>query len=1006
MIHLKYIALLPYFLSRSILQGMHTIHTLVSNSYSNMLEKSIITACNILQERIVAVLFIALALFSLSLNTQGIAGDSPDVSRFTEKIENTEELRTLHVRGDRNYPPFEFINDQGRPDGFNVDIINALADAMGLKIKIDLGPWDEVVSQLEKKKIDALIGMFQTKERDKKYDFTIPHFIASYAVFVRNDSAIRSFDDVKNKKIIVQRSDLGHEYLKENNITQNIIEKKDWPDVLKSLAKGEGDCAIASRLQGTRLIQKLSITNIKAVGAPIIQSKYGLAVTKGDSTLLAILNEGLSIIKNTGKYDAIYNKWFGVYEERSLSFVRVLRYLVWIILPLLALTIAGFIWSWTLKKQVNLRILDLYNELHERKRVEEALRTTNELLSLFIKHSPIYAFIKEVTPTESLTLNASDNYLDMIGISGSEMTGKTMHELFPPEFAAKMTADDWRVASGGEILRLDEDFNGRNYRTIKFPILLGKKTLLAGYTIDITERKRTEDELRRRENQMQKIFEILPIGLWFTDKDGTLLRGNPMGMKIWGTEPNVPISNYSVFQAWRLPSREQVKPDEWALAKTIREGVTIVDELLEIESFDGKRKIILNYSTPVLDENGTIEGAIVVNLDISDRKTLEDNLLQAQKMESIGRLAGGVAHDFNNMLGVILGYSEIALEQAEKDGPVHSALQEIQRAGRRSADLTRQLLAFARKQTVTPKVLDLNKTVENMLNMLQRLIGEDIDLSWQPGKNLELIKIDPSQIDQILANLCVNARDAIEYTGKITIETGNVVADETFRAEQAYFVPGDYVLLAVSDNGCGMDHETLSHLFEPFFTTKKVGEGTGLGLATTYGIVKQNNGFINVFSKPGQGSTFKIYLPRYVDKVRQTAEMVSSESVMSGHETILLVEDEPMILELSATMLKLLGYTVLTAGSPGEAIRLARENCGKIHLLMTDVVMPEMNGRDLARNLLSLYPDLKRLFMSGYTADVIAHHGVIDEGVNFIQKPFTRKDLSLKIREVFDQHPS
>jgi PAS domain S-box-containing protein len=1006
MIHLNYGDLLAKFsveASRKI-RIPSKIH--ISIIYSHMLEKSIKITYAILQARIVTVLIIALAFFSLSVSTESIAEDSPDIYRFTEKIENTVEHRTLHVRGDRNYPPYEFINDQGRPDGFNVDIINALADAMGLEIKIDLGPWDEVVLQLEMNKIDALIGMFQTKERDKKYDFTIPHFIASYAVFVRNGSAIHSFHDVKNKKIIVQRSDLGHEYLKENNITQNIIEKKDWSEVLKSLAKGEGDCAIVSRLQGTRLIQKLSITNIKAVGAPIIQSKYGLAVTKGDSTLLAILNEGLSILKNSGKYDAIYNKWFGVYEERSLSPATVLKYLVWIILPLLALAIAGFVWSWTLKKQVNLRILDLYNELHERQRVEEALRTTNELLSLFIKHSPIYTFIKEVTPTESRTLNASDNYLDMIGISGSEMTGKTMHELFPAEFAAKMTADDWRVASGGEILRLDEDLNGRNYRTIKFPILLGEKTLLAGYTIDITERKRTEEELRRRENQMQKIFEILPIGLWFADKNGTLLHGNPMGIKIWGTEPNVPISDYSVFKAWRLPSREPIQPDEWALAKTIREGVTIVDELLEIESFDGKRKIILNYSTPVLDDNGTIEGAIVVNLDISDRKTLEDKLLQAQKMESIGRLAGGVAHDFNNMLGVILGYSEIALEQVEKDRPVHSALQEIQRAGRRSADLTRQLLAFARKQTVTPKVLDLNRTVENMLNMLQRLMGEDVDLSWQPGKNLESIRIDPSQIDQILANLCVNARDAIEYTGKITIETGNVVIDETYRAEQAYFVPGEYVLLAVSDNGCGMDHETLSHLFEPFFTTKRVGEGTGLGLATTYGIVKQNNGFINVYSEPGQGTTFKIYLPRYVDKIRQTSGIVSAESVMSGHETILLVEDEPMILELSATMLKRLGYTVLTAGSPGEAIRLAQENDGEIHLLMTDVVMPEMNGRDLARNLLSLYPDLKRLFMSGYTANVIAHHGVIDEGVNFIQKPFTRKELSMKIREVFDQNPS
>ena len=413
-----------------------------------------------------------------------------------------------------------------------------------------------------------------------------------------------------------------------------------------------------------------------------------------------------------------------------------------------------------------------------------------------------------------------------------------------------------------------------------------------------------------------------------------------------------------------------------------------------------------------LDEPA-INGIIASVRDITERKRVEletrklhEQLTQAQKMESVGRLAGGVAHDFNNMLGVILGYAEMALEQVAENQPMYSALHGIQQAAQRSADLTRQLLAFARKQTVSPEVLDLNSTVATMLTMLNRLIGEDIDLTWLPGKNLAPVKMDPSQIDQVLANLCVNARDAIQDTGKIMIETDTVFVDETYSDKHAYFVPGEYVLLVVSDNGCGMDRETLSHLFEPFFTTKKIGDGTGLGLAMVYGIVKQNNGFINVYSELGKGTTFKIYLPIYAAKGRVVSKSVATKSSVSCHETILLVEDEPMILQVTALMLKRLGYQLLPASTPGEAIRLAQEHAGDIDLLMTDVVMPEMNGRELAKKLLSLYPNLKRLFMSGYTANVIAHHGVLEEGVNFLQKPFSMEDLAGKIREVLNQDPS
>lgn len=406
-----------------------------------------------------------------------------------------------------------------------------------------------------------------------------------------------------------------------------------------------------------------------------------------------------------------------------------------------------------------------------------------------------------------------------------------------------------------------------------------------------------------------------------------------------------------------------------------------------------------------------INGVIASVRDITERKKSEEEhaklqtqLTQSLKMESVGRLAGGMAHDFNNMLTVILGYTEMALARLDPGQPLHANLTDIHRAAERSAELTQQLLAFARKQTVAPQVLDLNQVVEGMLKMLRPLIGENIELTWLPGENSGLVRVDPSQIDQILANLCVNARDAIGDTGRISIETAPVALDAAACSlAHVDCVPGEYVRLSVNDNGCGMDAEILSHLFEPFFTTKATGKGTGLGLATVYGIVKQNNGCIQVDSEPGRGTAIKVFLPRHTVEGEQIVRTSIARPDVNGHETILLVEDEPMILEMSAMMLAQLGYVVLSAATPGEAIQLAREHAGAISLLMTDVVMPEMNGRTLAKHLIARYPELKCLFMSGYTADVIAFHGVLDEGVHFIQKPFTMPVLAAKIREVLDR---
>jgi len=382
----------------------------------------------------------------------------------------------------------------------------------------------------------------------------------------------------------------------------------------------------------------------------------------------------------------------------------------------------------------------------------------------------------------------------------------------------------------------------------------------------------------------------------------------------------------------------------------------------------------------------------------AEQRRLQDELIQAQKMESVGRLAGGVAHDFNNMLSIILGYADLAREQGTPNAVIRQALDQIIAAGERSADLTRQLLAFARRQTAEPKVIDLNETIENILKMLRRLMGEHVALEWKPADDLGKVRIDPTQVDQIVANLCVNARDAMEGGGRIVLETGERLLDDERCAENPNLLPGRYLMVAVNDDGTGMTPEVRTKIFEPYFSTKEEGKGTGLGLSTVYGIVHQNNGCIDVESAPGEGTTITVYLPRYDAEAVEGSHGPTRTETAQGGETILLVEDEPMTLQLGQRMLEALGYAVFAASGPAEALRIARRHCTEIALLVTDVVMPQMNGRELSEQVAAICPGIRTLYVSGYTADVIADDGVLREGVTLLSKPFSLGELAARVR--------
>ena len=653
-------------------------------------------------------------------------------------------------------------------------------------------------------------------------------------------------------------------------------------------------------------------------------------------------------------------------------------------------------------------ILSLFVDITEQKRVEEALRKSEKYFKALTESATDVLFI---VGADYIIKYATPSAEWVVGYSPDELIGKSAADLIYPDDLPRAVSDFQKALRTPDVpmfnklrvrrkdgLAIVMEGTGRNL--LSDPVIAG----LVMNVRDVTESYRSTEALKESEKKFRSIVDSAFDCILIIDLQGTILFLNNAALQTIKADSAGDLIGKNVIEFVAPESVEDVFRDFTEVANghdsylaqyylIDRQGNKIcVESIGKLINYEGQPATIVSIRD--LTQRNQAE---------EEKTKLQSQLLQAQKMESIGRLAGGVAHDFNNMLGVMRGHAEIAMSRLEKDHPVRVNLLQVLDAAERSANLTRQLLAFARQQTISPRVLELNDVVAGMLKLLKRLIGEDIVLAWMPGGDIWPVMIDPSQIDQLLANLCVNARDAIANGGKVIIETKNVHLDEDYCTDQAGCIPGDYVLLSVSDTGSGMDKETQAKIFEPFFTTKEIGRGTGLGLATVYGIVKQNKGFINVYSEPGMGTTFKIYIPSCKDQVGADLEQEKPRPAAGGHETILVVEDEPSLLDLTRMMLEVKGYQVLTAGSPGEAIQLAKEHGGGIHLLLTDVVMPGMNGRDLEHEIRSLLPGIQSLFMSGYTADVIAHHGVLEEGVHFIQKPMSVENLAAKVREVLDK---
>jgi PAS domain S-box-containing protein len=887
-----------------------------------------------------------------------------------KKRPQTNPVPVFEVNCDRDFPPFEFVKN-GLPAGFTVELIQALAKEANFNVHIVPGPGAEIRRNLGQGKTDLLLGLSENQARDFSTNLVLCHSLVFHDLFIPANSAFTTLKSLRNKRIGVQQGDIMHEYLLREGITRRIVTVRDARELLRKLSAPEIDAALMVRFQGLYLLRQLHISNIQAAGMILEPQRFAFAVPQGNRALLKRLNHGLTLLKYNGHFNAIYEKLFGLYYEHNVW--KNSRLFLIILLILILLLLVSSIWTISLRNEVE--------------------RQTQELRQI-IDLVPHLIFVMDL---KGQFIIANATVAKMFGKRVQDIMGKQPADLNPQVHAHVLfSPPDETTLKLGQAVSIPEsnvvlpDGSIRILQIAKIPFRLAtpKKKAVLTVAVDITDLKSAESALWESFRFNQEIISNAGEGIIVYDRSLHYVVWNRFMEKITGLPAEAVLGRQARELFPHLQEQGIVQLLERALrGETCRSG----EVKFRVPSNNRSGWVSGTY-VPHHNTAGEIIGVIGVIHDVSARKHLEAQLQQSQKMEAIGHLTGSIAHDFNNLLTPILGYADFSLMQLPPESKLRSQIQAIQDAAERAAALTKQLLAFSLKQVLNLNIVNLNTEIEGFRPMLKSLLGETIEINLSLDSKLEKIKADASQIHQILLNLAINARDAMPRGGKLTFKTSRSTITETQTNRQSGVPVGDYVQLSVTDTGTGMSAEIMSRIFEPFFTTKQPGHGTGLGLATVYGIVKQHGGFIFPASQPGQGTTFTLFFPPAPDVLISGKNSVEqnplTESPPQGNETILLVEDEDSVRGLACEILTSHGYTVLAANNVSQALALCEQHGHMIRLLLTDVIMPGMNGKQLFALLKRKHPHLQVLYMSGYPEDIIVHEGILEENTRLLSKPF------------------
>lgn len=950
------------------------------------------------------------------------------------------------VGGDRNFPPYEYLDSLGNPTGMNVEIVRAIAAEVGMDIDVRLGDWSSVLNRMESGAIDAISGMFYSPGRDRLYEFTQPHTAVHYVAVVREGDPPASFEELEGLSLAVERDDIMHDLLEEHGLAGEVTYVPNQEMAMREVALGSAECALVGRISALYWMER-NDWDLVVGSRAIYTGDYCIATARGNMALAAQFSEGLRILVETGAYRRIFEKWMGQPPfEDPVSFPEVLRRSLIVLLPLAFLLIWILVWLRFLRRQVGLRTAEL--------------RRNQVLLQEMGEIAVVGGWEFDI---ESGDGTWTEQTARILGASPEEPVSLDYFmSFYEGEFAGTIPSAVRDAVESGKPFDLElelvtPDGNHKWVRVIGKPkVTEGRVTRVRGSIQDVTDIKRAEERIVHLNRVLLAIRDINQLIVRQNSPDrliedasnllvehrsylsSLIILVDPLGNPVTWCQAGIGVTFAamdSMLSSGKLPGCSSPAASSGTprviegedrkeicagcpLAEKCAETVSVCVGLLHGGICHGFMAVAMEESISRNDEElelisemaGDIAFALSSIADREARKRAEEEkeevehqLMQSQKMEAVGRLAGGVAHDFNNMLQVILGHSQMLLESGSLDPEAMKNLVEINDGAKRAAELTKQLLLFSRRQVMELKPVDFNTLVSRTLNMLRRLIGEDIRLEWLPGSNIGSIRADSGMIEQVLMNLCVNARDAMPQGGVLTIETMNVVIDSEYCANHAWAKPGRFVLLTVTDTGQGMEKDVMEHIFEPFFTTKPEGEGTGIGLATVYGIVRQHEGMITAYSEPGKGSMFKVYFPMSEQKAAAVSARIEGSSE-GGSETILLAEDDDMVRQLAVMMLERAGYTVLTASDGEEAVEVFRAN-PSVDLLLLDVIMPKMGGNDVLEEIRAMDPRVRAVFTSGYTQNAIHTNFILHQGLLLLQKPYTSDRLLKVVRQALDSDP-